>query len=107
MTHRKLILLELAKKDTDRIIKNAVIEYGFDHALKLIDALEKTYSRIRRFPKLGSSQIAHELDFEGLRSLSLKKFPFTIFYFDNEVDIKIIRLLHQKQEIPFWLQDSE
>jgi toxin ParE1/3/4 len=105
LSTKKLILLELAKKDADKIVEDTVRDFGLDFSLKVINELEKAFIRIKKYPQLGSFRIGHEIGLEGLRSWALKKAPFIIFYLDNDEYIIVIRILHQKQHIPFWLND--
>jgi toxin ParE1/3/4 len=105
LTPKKLILLDFANRDADKIIKNTVGEYGIDVSMKLIDELEKSLNRIGRYPKLGSLRVGQEISFDNLRSYALKKAPYVIFYLEHEEYIGVIRILHQKQDIPFWLEN--
>ena len=105
MSTKKLIHLELAKKDVDKIVEDTVRDFVLDFSLKIINELEKSFIRIKKYPQLGSLRIGHKIGFEGLRSLALKKAPFIIFYLDNDESIRVFRILHQKQHIPFWLND--
>jgi len=102
---KKLILLDFANRDADKIIKDTVCDYGMAASLKLIDELEKSLRRIGRYPKLGSLRIGQEISFDNLRSYALKKAPYIIFYLEHEEYIGVIRILHQKQDIPFWLEN--
>ena len=103
MKSKQLIILEYAYHDADKILNDTVSDYGFDASVRLVDELEKSFRRISRFPKLGSLRIGQEIGFDNLRSFALKKLPFVIFYLEHKEHIGIIRILHQKQHIPFWL----
>ena len=56
MSAKKLIHLELAKKDADKIVEDTVRDFGLDFSLKVINELEKSFLRIKKYPK-GSSAI--------------------------------------------------
>ena len=49
-------------------------------ALAFVDALEDAYAILGRHPGIGSARYATELQVPGLRSWSLPRFPYVIFY---------------------------
>ena len=74
-------------------------------ALDWIDALEAACQNIQRHPATGAPRYAHELNLPGLRFMSCGKFPYLVFYIETEDYIAVWRVLHEKRDIPAWLQD--
>ena len=69
-----------------------------------VDALEIAVAHVQRAPGTGSPRYAHELDLPGLRFWSLRKFPYSLFYFEHEDHLLVIRLVHMSRDIPASLR---
>jgi toxin ParE1/3/4 len=74
-------------------------------AMDWVDALEFTYQQIQQLPAAGSARYGHELNLPGLRFQRCGKFPYLVFYVELASSIAIWRVLHEKRDIPAWLQD--
>lgn len=68
-----------------------------------MDALEAAISHLRRYPNSGSLRFAFELEIPGLRSWSLQRFSYLIFYVPQDDRIDIWRVLHARRDIPAHL----
>lgn len=96
-------------KLADQDIENAIgyyVENAPTALSSLIDDLEQAYAHIQRRPATGSPRYAHELDIPGLRFWPCKRHPYLIFYMEYDEQIKVWRVLHVRNDIPNWLQDS-
>lgn len=106
MTAKPVILFAQAKRD----IREAVIHYareaGETLSVEFAAALEARLTSISDHPGLGSLRYAHELKLPGLRSLSLKRFPYLVFYVEAEDHIDLWRVVHAARDIPAWLSDG-
>ena len=71
---------------------------------QFVDALEKALVHIQRSPGTGSPRYAVELAIPGLRFWTLNKFPFSLFYIEQDDHLWVIRLVHMKRDIPASLQ---
>ncbi len=60
--------------------------------LNFIKTLENTYSNLSKNP-------SHQIRYKNIRSISLKKFPFSLYYTVNEKGktIKILACFHNKK----------
>ncbi|WP_324251746.1 type II toxin-antitoxin system RelE/ParE family toxin [Paraburkholderia gardini] len=98
------------RKQAAQDVQDAIACYlgkGSQHAaLGLIDALEAAYSHIERRPQTGSTRYAYELDLPGLRSWSLSRYPYLVFYFERDDHIDVWRILHVQRDIPSWLLEN-
>lgn len=95
----------LANLDIDQAIAFYLDQQADQAAIGFIDALEKAYQQLGRYPQSGSPRYAHELNIPGLRSWPIDGYPYTIFYVDCTSHVDIWRVLHGRRDIPAWLQD--
>jgi toxin ParE1/3/4 len=108
MKSKPIVPRELANRDVDEAIEYYLSEDAAQAALGFIDALEKAYAHIGRYPDAGSNRYAHELNLPSLRSCSLKRYPHLVFYVERDDHIDVWRVLHEQRDIPEWLSaDSE
>lgn len=103
MKQKPVIPRELANRDVDSAIAHYLEEQAESAALGFIDALERAYKPISRHPASGSARHAHELDLPGLRSWPLQRYPYLVFYVEQEAHIDVWRVLHEARDIPAWL----
>jgi toxin ParE1/3/4 len=47
------------------------------------------------------------LDIPGLRSWPLRRFPYVIFYIEQENHIDVWRVLHARRDIPALMQQPD
>jgi len=104
VTIKPVIPRTLATQDVEQAIEYYLKEQAAHAALEFIDALELAYDHIARHPASGSPRLGHELDLPELRSWPLKTFPYLVFYVETFDHIDVWRVLHQKKDIPSWLQ---
>ncbi len=105
MKPKAIVLRKLARHDVDEAIEHYLGEGAPKAALDFIDALEKAYSHIGRQPASGSPRYAHELNLPGLRFWRLTRFPYLVFYFENDDDVDVWRVLHGQRDIPVWMNE--
>jgi toxin ParE1/3/4 len=103
---KSIIPRALANRDVDEAIAWYLSENAAQAALGLVDALERAYSHIARYPITGSVRYALELNLPGLRSWPLKHYPYLVFYVEHPDHIDVLRVLHSQREIPAWLLDE-
>lgn len=75
-------------------------------ALGMIDALEKAYRPMGRYPATGSPRFAHDLNLPSLRAWQLKRYPYVVFYMEQTDHIDVWLVRHERRDVPAWLQDS-
>lgn len=92
-----------ARMDIENAIDYYLVEapHMVDH---FVDALEKAVAHIQQSPGTGSPRYALELTLPGLRFWTLNKFPFSLFYTEQEDHVWVIRLVHMSRDIPASLQ---
>ena len=106
MSGKPVVLRERARRDIDEAVEHYLGEAGPAVALEFIDALEDARRRIGEQPAAGSPRYAHELDIPGLRSRTVRRFPYLVFYVERSADIDVWRVLHGAQDIPAWMRES-
>ncbi len=107
MKAKAIIPREQANRDVDEAAAYYLYEAGEAVAMGFVDALEKAYGQIGRNPGTGSSRYAHELNLPGLRAWPLTRYPHLVFYVEHPDHIDVWRVLHGKQDIPTWMQESD
>ena len=105
MTPKPVVLRGRARLDIDEAIEHYSTEAPPAVALAFIDALEETFRQTAEHPASGSPRYADELGLTGLRSRTVKGFPYLVFYVERESDIDIWRVLHAARDIPNWLRE--
>ncbi|MBK1619277.1 plasmid stabilization protein [Lamprobacter modestohalophilus] len=107
MTTKKVIPRRLAIQDVDEIIEHYLETSPEAIALGFVDALESAYARIGSNPAIGSLRYAYELELPGLRSWPLKRYPYLIFYLEEDEHIDVWRVLHGSQDVPRWMHEQD
>lgn len=106
MTTKPVVPRELARRDVENAVAHYWAEGAEAAALGFIDALDKAYRHIGRHPATGSPRYAHELNLPGLRSWSLTRYPYLVFYVEQPDHVDVWRVLHGQRDIPAWLHEA-
>ena len=104
MNGKPVVFRERAQRDVDAAVAYDLSEAGSAGALAFIDALEACLRRIGGYPAAGSSRYAHELDLPGLRFRTVGKFPYLVFYVEQQAEIDVWRVLHGARDIAAWMR---
>ncbi|MBY5761501.1 type II toxin-antitoxin system RelE/ParE family toxin [Rhizobium leguminosarum] len=107
MIAKSIVPRESARGDIENAVDYYAREAGAQVAISFVDALQSTFGLIAKHPSSGSSRYAYELGLPDLRSMSLKAFPYIVFYLEQADYVDVWRILHAKRDIPAWLQDPE
>jgi toxin ParE1/3/4 len=107
LTTKKVIPRRLAIQDVDEIIEHYLETSLEAIALGFVDALESAYARIGSTPAIGSLRYAYELELPGLRSWPLKRYPYLIFYLEEDEHIDVWRVLHGSRDVPRWMHEQD
>ena len=105
MNGKPVVLRERAQRDVDEAVAYYLSESGATSTLAFIDALEACLHRIGEHPAAGSSHYAHELDLPGLRFRTVGKFPYLVFYVEQEAVVDVWRVLHGARDIAAWMRE--
>jgi toxin ParE1/3/4 len=76
-------------------------------ARRVIDAVEEAFALIARQPGIGSPRYAVELDWPGLRTQPVQRFPYLIFYLEQTDHLDVLRVLHAHRDVPASLQNAD
>ena len=100
----KLVLRrKSARLDIDMAAGHYEAEAGPDVALRFVNAVEATFRFIGNQPSAGSSLWATQLGISGLRSRPVARFPYVVFYFEQDEHVEVWRVLHVRRDIPAHL----
>ncbi len=90
-------------------LRDAAAHYAADAdaatARRFVDAVEQAFTVIARQPGIGSPRYAVDLDWPGLRTHPVQRFPYLVFYLEQADHLEVIRVLHARRDIPVSLQD--
>jgi len=89
MTLKPVVPRAQAQQDMDEAIAYYLSEAGESVALGFIDALQKAFAHIARYPATGSPRFAHELNQPGLRSWLLTGYPHVLFYVERSDHVDV------------------
>ncbi len=92
-----------AEQDIEEAVAFYRDEAGLETALDFIDALEAAIADLCDSPLIGTLRFAFELEIPDLRSWSLRRFPYLVFYVPANDRIDIWRVLHARRDIPAFL----
>jgi toxin ParE1/3/4 len=102
MSDKPVIRRELADEDVNDAI--AYYENLSEPAtLGFINELERSYKLISAQPGIGSPRYGYELELPGLLFQKLDRYPYIVFYCEQEDHIDIWRVLHERRDIPAHL----
>lgn len=107
MNPKPVVPRALAAQDVEDAIAFYLKQDARQAALAFIDALEDAYAVIGRHPGIGSARYATELQVPGLRSWSLPRFPYVIFYVERASHVDVWRVLHGHRDIPALVEDPD
>jgi toxin ParE1/3/4 len=97
----------LANKDVEAAVDYYLKEQAPEAALGFVEALERGYAHIARHPASGALRYAHELDLPELRFWPLSRYPFLVFYREQQDHIDVWRVLHAQRDIPEKMRLAE
>jgi toxin ParE1/3/4 len=103
MTAKPVVPREQAVRDIEDAVDHYTREAGEQVALGFIDRVESIFRAIAHHPAIGSPRYGYELDLPGLRTRSLTRYPYIVFYVERDDHIDIWRVLHTQRDIPAWM----
>jgi toxin ParE1/3/4 len=104
---KRVVPREQANRDIEDAIEFHLKNGAVPAAMGLVEAIEDAYALLGRHSSIGASRYAYELDLPGLRSWSLRRFPYLIFYSELEDCVDVWRVLHNRRDIPASMQESD
>lgn len=107
MTVKPVIPRHQAVHDVEQAIDYYLDEEAAQAASDLIDALQAAYRLIGEHPGVGSPRYGYELDIPGLRGRALPHFPYTVLYVERTDHVDVLRVRHQRRDIPELLRDLD
>ncbi|WP_058554185.1 type II toxin-antitoxin system RelE/ParE family toxin [Thiohalocapsa sp. ML1] len=106
MTRKPVIRRQRARRDLEDAADYYYGKGGGALELRFIDAVEDTFGLIAHMPGIGSPRYAEALQRSGLRCFRVKRFPYLVFYIEHPDRIDMLRILHQRRDIPKIFQDD-
>lgn len=107
MKAKRVIPRLVAENDLDHAFNYYLDNAGAKVAEEFVIEFARTTRLISEFPALGSPRYSFETGLEKVRFWSMKKFPYLIFYTEEEHYIDVWRVLHGHMNIPEHLSSSD
>jgi len=107
MSKKRFLPHRFAVQDEEEIVQYYEQTSSEQVALGFIHALEQAFSQLGRYPQMGSPRPEYDLNVDGIRSWSLKKFPHLIYYEIQDDHIELWRILHPKRDITQTILPSQ
>ncbi len=104
MIGKPIYLSQVAQLDLQEIISNYEKQCSIQAVNGCLDSLSKAYQQISQFPKTGSTRTGNEVQLSDLRSWPLTKYPYLLFYKEDDAQIDCWRLLHEKRDTTVHIQ---
>lgn len=92
-----------AVRDVEAAVDFYRDEASLETALAFLDSLEAAIAHLCQYPLSGSLRFAYELEIPELRSWTLERFPYLVFYVPDDSQLDIWRVLHGRRDIPAFL----
>ena len=96
------VLRPRAREDRRHEVRYHRSKAGQGTATRLVEALEAALLQLSRDPGIGSPTIGQALEVDGLRSWRLNGFSLSLWYFEREHHVDIVRLVGQRMEA-LWI----
>jgi toxin ParE1/3/4 len=106
VTRKPVIRRQRARSDVEDAAYYYYENGGEVLELRFIDAVEETFSLVAEMPGIGSPRYAEILQRSGLRCFRVKRFPYLVFYIEHPDRIDMLRILHQRRDIPAIFQND-
>ena len=104
MSHKPVILRELARRDVGQALDYYIGQQAYDEARHFVDRLAEAFDHLSRYPESGSQRYAQELNLAGVRHWPLAGFPYLFFYVEGQDHLDVWRVLHAGRDIAEWLR---
>ncbi len=105
MSTRRVVTTRQADDDIEVALEDLLREGRPDTVRSFVDELQLIRDLLAEFPSIGSSRFALETHIPGLRDVAMKRFPYVVFYTDDEDAVRVHRMLHSSRDIPATLTD--
>ncbi len=102
----RVTLRQVAINDADAAFEYLLTEAPPGTATNFIDALQQALEHLSQHPLTGSLRFAFELDIPELRTWSLNRFPYLVFYICTGGDVDVWRILDAHRDIPASIGDG-
>jgi toxin ParE1/3/4 len=103
---RRIVITPKASLDIDEHFAYIALENS-ETALQFFDSARQTFAQLSRMPGIGSLYILDNPRLRGLRKWPVKGFKkYLIFYFEQEDNIEIVRVLYAGRDIERILENQ-
>jgi toxin ParE1/3/4 len=105
MTLKPILERERAVEDVEAASDHYLAQGGSSLAMEFLDAVEQAYSHIAEYPR--AAVLREDLSLADLRSRSLRRFPYLVFYVERETRIDVWRVLYAGRDLTAHVSDPD
>ena len=106
MTRKPVVPRQAANRDVEEIIDYYLAEGASRAAADFVTEFQRALDRIAAHPAIGSPRYALELRIPRLRSWPLRRFPYLVFYVEQDAYLEVWRVLHGQRDVPAWMRST-
>jgi toxin ParE1/3/4 len=96
---KRLIRHAAARRDLERASDYYEDTAGPEVARRFLEAARTAFREIAARPGAGSPRYGEKLRAPHLRTRRVSRFPYLIFYVENEGFVEVMRVLHERRDI--------
>ena len=105
MTIKSFAIHPRADSDIEDVLSRYQEQTAYQAGSKFLTELEKCFGFVKNFPRAGSLRLGDVVGRSDIRTWPMRKFPFLLVYKETPDQVNVLRVLHQRRDIPRWLQD--
>lgn len=106
MSARRVVTTRRADEDIAAAVEHYADQDAIEAALNFVDALKDVVALIGEHPQLGSTRLGSEAGIPELRTTVMRKFPYLVFFTDDDDAVRVHRVLHTARDVPSVLLDD-
>ncbi|MEP6483486.1 MAG: type II toxin-antitoxin system RelE/ParE family toxin [Rudaea sp.] len=107
MNRRVVKMRPAARRDVAAAVAWFAKEGGATIARRSIDEVHMLFDRLASHPSSGSPRYAALCALADLKTMSLKDFPYLVFYLDRDEWVDVLRVFHGARDIPELLRGEK
>jgi toxin ParE1/3/4 len=105
LTKRSIALNPRADFDIKNALSHYQVQKSFQTGEAFLTELGRCLEFVKTFPKAGSLRLGHEVGRRDIRTWPMNKFPFLLLYKETRNKVDVLRVIHQRSDIPRWVKD--
>lgn len=106
MNPKPVVLSDRALVELTQIVRRYSSTASPDVARSFAEAVQDAFQHLSLFPASGSTRLDLPLNWPELRVWPVSRFPYLLFYAENDDTLDVYRILHTSRDIPESLREG-